>query len=228
MRQKKQEANSVVDFYNPHQKQDATPLKALTPAQDRYIKAIKSSTLTFGVGPAGTGKSYIVAALAAEALKANTLNQFIVIRPCVEAGEKLGFIPGELASKYEPFLEPVVDILNERLGKSLVSYYIKQERIVGKPLAYLRGKTLKNSMVIVDEAQNLTKAQMLMVLTRIGEGCKLIIDGDMAQSDIKDSGLLDAITRLEGNLNDCRIVRFTNADVVRSGIVADILALYDK
>jgi phosphate starvation-inducible PhoH-like protein len=130
--------------------------------------------------------------------------------------------------KFDPYLEPVIDILNERLGKTLVKYYQKQDRIVGKPLAYLRGKTLKNSMVIVDEAQNLTKAQMLMVLTRIGEGCKLIIDGDMAQSDIKDSGLPDAIARLEGQLNDCRIVRFTNADVVRSGIVADILALYDK
>lgn len=226
MRPKKQQQDKILDFYNPKQ-HEAQPLKPLNSAQERYIKAIKANTLTFGIGPAGTGKSYIATAIAADLLRENKLDTLILTRPAVEAGEKLGFLPGELIEKYSVYLDPIIDILNERLGKTLTQYYIKHGRIVGKPLAFMRGTSFKNTFVILDEAQNLTKAQMLMFLTRIGVNSKIVIDGDPKQSDLtKSNGLVDAMERLDGKLDDCRFVYFDNADVVRSGIVQDILELY--
>lgn len=228
MRPKKQTQDKILDFYNPKQ-HEIQPIKPLTNAQERYIKSIKANTLTFGIGPAGTGKSYVAAALAADLLRENKLDTLILTRPAVEAGEKLGFLPGELTAKYEVYLEPVIDILNERLGKTLTQYYIKHGRIVGKPLAFMRGCSFKHCFVILDEAQNLTPSQMLMFLTRIGVGCKVVVDGDPKQSDLnKTSGLVDAMERLDGHLNDCRFVYFDNTDIVRSGIVQEILELYNQ
>lgn len=208
-------------------KRNATTIKPRTDAQHRYMQAIKSETLIFATGPAGTGKTYLCAALAAEALENKRIDKIILTRPAVEAGEKLGFLPGELEEKYEPYLQPFRDVFNERLGASFAEYLIKHKRIEPAPLAYLRGRAFKNCWVILDEAQNTTPLQMKMFLTRIGENCKVIVNGDLAQKDIPGkSGLEDAVSRLS-DLNDSRIVAFASADVVRSGIVKDILERYE-
>lgn len=202
------------------------PLKPKTETQKRYINAIKNFTLTFGVGPAGTGKSYIAAALAAQALDRGDIERIIITRPAIEAGESLGFLPGELEEKYEPYIAAIRNVLDERLGKSYVDYLLKAGRIVASPLAYMRGMTFRNAYVILDEAQNTTPSQMKLFLTRIGENCKVIIDGDPAQSDIKGpNGLEDAIQRISW-IPSVKVIEFGIDDVVRSGIVAEILKSY--
>jgi phosphate starvation-inducible PhoH-like protein len=202
------------------------PIQALTKAQGAYITAILENVITFGIGPAGTGKSYVVAGLAADMLREKKIDRILLTRPGVEAGEKFGFIPGELEEKYAPYIEPFRDIFNERLGRSQVDYLIKHKRICAMPLAFMRGRTFKNCWAILDEAQNTTPGQMKLFLTRIGDNCKVIIDGDIEQKDITThSGLSDAVNKLK-DTRKVGIVEFTVEDVVRSGIVKDILRAY--
>lgn len=204
------------------------PLTAQTPAQKTYINAIKTHCLTFGIGPAGTGKSYCAAALAAEALESGRIERIILTRPAVEAGEQLGFLPGALDEKFSVYIDAFRDILNERLGAGTVNYNLRHGRIVAAPLAFMRGKTFgPDTFVVLDEAQNTSVAQMKMFLTRIGEDCKVVINGDVKQSDIRGpNGLEDAIRRVEG-LPGVYIHQFERDDIVRSGLVRALLDRYE-
>ncbi|MBE0438025.1 MAG: PhoH family protein [Methylomicrobium sp.] len=207
-------------------KKHLEPIRAINEAQGHYLCSIQQNIITFGIGPAGTGKSYVAGGYAADQLRDKLIDKIIVTRPCVEAGESLGFLPGELEDKFAPYIDPFREILNERLGKSFVDYLIKHKRIDARPLAYMRGITFKNCMVILDEAQNTTPTQMKLFLTRIGENCKVIIDGDIQQKDIRQqSGLADAINRLD-NVRRVGIVNFDTNDIVRSKIVKDIIKAY--
>lgn len=214
----------------PHRnhKADDTPLEGKTETQKRYINAIKNFQLTFATGPAGTGKTFIAAALAAQALQAGSIEQIILTRPAVEAGESLGFLPGELEEKFDPYLQPFLDVLNRRLGKSYVECLVKNEKILAVPLAYMRGRTFRDAFVILDEAQNTTPVQMKMFLTRIGENCRVVVNGDVDQQDTPgESGLTDAIRRCSW-IPSVKTVEFTRADIVRSGLVQDIVASYSS
>jgi phosphate starvation-inducible PhoH-like protein len=219
-------SNQLATAYSPHRIR--TPLQARTPAQQSYINAIKNNCLTFGIGPAGTGKSYCAGALAAEALESGRIERIILTRPAVEAGENLGFLPGELEEKYAVYIDAFRDILNERLGQGVVDYCLRHGRILGAPLAYMRGKTFNNNtFVILDEAQNTTPEQMKMFLTRIGENSRVVINGDIRQSDIRGpNGLADAVERLRG-LPGVHVHAFERADIVRSGLVRHILDRYE-
>lgn len=206
---------------------DRRPVEALNERQKRYIAAIRNFTLTFATGAAGTGKTWICAALAAEMLEAGLVDQIIITRPAVEAGEKLGALPGELEDKFDPYLQPFKDVLNERLSKGKVKGLIEYGRIVAAPLAYMRGKTFKNAFVVLDEAQNTTPTQMKMFLTRIGQDCKVVVNGDTAQKDVHGiSGLEDAVRRLSF-IPTVKHVHFTTEDIVRSGLVQEIVAAYE-
>ena len=205
----------------------APPLQAKTHSQGQYITAIKSHKLTFGVGPAGTGKSYCAGAIAAEELESRRIEKIIISRPAVEAGENMGFLPGDLHEKFDPYFDAFRDCLNERLGKGVVECGMKNDRIVVSPLAYLRGKTFNDAFVVLDEAQNCTAAQLKMFLTRIGENCRVVVNGDIRQSDIgHQSGLQDAIDRL-AHLNSVYVHQFERDDIVRSGLVKDIIQCYE-
>ena len=204
------------------------PLFYMTASQAKYGKSIEDNVITFGVGPAGTGKSYVAIAMACDMLKDKQIDKIVITRPAVEAGENFGFLPGEIEEKYAPYLDPFRDIMNERLGKSHVEYLIKHKRIEAKPLAFMRGITLKNCWAILDEAQNTSPSQMKLFLTRIGENCKVIVDGDCEQKDIKTiSGLSDAINRFQ-NTRKVGIVEFGVEDIVRSGIVRDVIRAYAR
>lgn len=205
----------------------APPLEPKTEQQRRYINAIRNFQVTFGLGPAGTGKTYIAGALACEMLEGKHVEKIIITRPAVEAGESLGFLPGELEEKYEPYIAAFRDVLNERLGKTYVEYLIKIGRIEAMPFAYMRGRTFKNCVVILDEAQNATKEQMKLFLTRVGENCKVVIDGDETQTDIRNSGLVDAVKRTSF-IPAIKVVQFSKHDVVRSGLVSEIIAAYEE
>jgi phosphate starvation-inducible PhoH-like protein len=204
------------------------PLEARTTAQKRYIAAIRSHCLTFGIGPAGTGKSYCAGALAAQYLEGGQIDRIILTRPAVEAGEQLGFLPGDLDEKFAPYIDPFRDILNARLGAGTVDYCLRHGRIVASPLAYMRGKTFDSrTFVILDEAQNTTPAQMKMFLTRIGEDSRVVVNGDIRQSDIRGpNGLADAVERLDG-LPGVYVHRFDREDIVRSGLVRHIIDRYE-
>lgn len=205
----------------------APPLQAKTPSQGQYITAIKSHKLTFGVGPAGTGKSYCAGAIAAEELESRRIEKIIISRPAVEAGENMGFLPGDLQEKFDPYFDAFRDCLIDRLGKGAVECGMKNERIVVAPLAYLRGKTFNDAFVVLDEAQNCTSTQLKMFLTRIGENCRVVVNGDIRQSDIgHQSGLQDAIDRL-GHLDSVYVHEFEHDDIVRSGLVKDIIRCYE-
>lgn len=211
--------------YTPIRKR--IPLEAKTESQGHYILSIQRDRLTFGVGPAGTGKTYVCGAMAAEALDTKKIEKLVLTRPVKEAGENLGSLPGELSDKFAPYLQPFRDVLDERLGKTYVDYLLRVGRIEGAPLAYMRGRTFKNCYVILDEAQNTTPVQMKMFLTRIGEGCTVIVNGDLTQKDIPgQSGLADAVRRLE-SIRGVSIVEFDKSDVVRSGLVQDIVEAYE-
>lgn len=204
------------------------PIEALNESQRRYISAIKAFELVFATGPAGTGKTWICGALAAQALAEGVIDKIIITRPAVEAGESLGFLPGELEEKFDPFLRPFRDVLNERLGKNYVEYLMKMGRIEAAPLAYMRGRTFKNAFVILDEAQNTTPLQMKLFLTRIGADCKVVVNGDTRQKDIHGvSGLEDAIRRVS-HIPSVKCVGFTHKDVVRSGIAQEIVESYES
>lgn len=196
-------------------------------AQNAYLESIQRNDITFAIGPAGTGKSYMAAAYAAEQLYYKKINKLIVTRPAVEAEESLGFLPGELEDKYAPYLAPIRDILDGLLGKTFVDYCIKTGIIEPVPLAFMRGRTFENSVVLLDEAQNCTPKQMKLILSRIGENCKMIVDGDITQKDIRgDSGLEDAVRRLEG-IDGIEVVRFLTHDIVRSALCKKIIQAYE-
>ncbi len=206
------------------------PIKAKTVGQQKYMKAIAKNTVTIGVGPAGTGKTYLAVAAAVAAFRERTVNRIILTRPAVEAGERLGFLPGDLQNKVDPYLRPLYDALYDMLGAETFQKYQERGSIEVAPLAYMRGRTLDDSFIILDEAQNTTKEQMKMFLTRLGFGSKIVITGDVTQIDLPDdktSGLKDAIRVLEG-VNDIAICRLTSADVVRHALVQEIINAYEK
>ena len=206
------------------------PIKAKTVGQQKYMKAIGSHTITIGVGPAGTGKTYLAVAAAVAAFRERTVNRIILTRPAVEAGERLGFLPGDLQNKVDPYLRPLYDALFDMLGAENFQKYQERGSIEVAPLAYMRGRTLDDSFIILDEAQNTTKEQMKMFLTRLGFGSKIVITGDVTQIDLPDdkvSGLKDAVRVLE-NVKDIAICRLTSADVVRHALVQEIINAYEK
>ena len=206
------------------------PIKAKTVGQQKYMKAIQKNTITIGVGPAGTGKTYLAVAAAVAAFRERTVNRIILTRPAVEAGERLGFLPGDLQNKVDPYLRPLYDALYDMLGAETFQKYQERGSIEVAPLAYMRGRTLDDSFIILDEAQNTTKEQMKMFLTRLGFGSKIVITGDITQIDLPDdktSGLKDAVRVLEG-IDDIAICRLTAADVVRHALVQEIINAYEK
>ena len=206
------------------------PIKAKTVGQQKYMKAIQKNTITIGVGPAGTGKTYLAVAAAVAAFRERTVNRIILTRPAVEAGERLGFLPGDLQNKVDPYLRPLYDALYDMLGAETFQKYQERGSIEVAPLAYMRGRTLDDSFIILDEAQNTTKEQMKMFLTRLGFGSKIVITGDITQIDLPDdktSGLKDAVRVLDG-VKDIAICRLTAADVVRHALVQEIIGAYEK
>jgi len=206
------------------------PIKAKTVGQQKYMTAISKNTITLGVGPAGTGKTYLAVAAAVAAFRERTVNRIILTRPAVEAGERLGFLPGDLQNKVDPYLRPLYDALYDMLGAETFQKYQERGSIEVAPLAYMRGRTLDDSFIILDEAQNTTREQMKMFLTRLGFGSKIVITGDVTQIDLpgdKTSGLKDAIRVLDG-VKDIAICKLTSADVVRHALVQEIINAYEK
>lgn len=206
------------------------PVKAKTLGQKKYCNAIQKNTITIGVGPAGTGKTYLAVALAVTAFRAQEVNRIILTRPAVEAGEKLGFLPGDLQQKVDPYLRPLYDALFDMLGAETYQRYVERGNIEVAPLAYMRGRTLDDSFIILDEAQNTTPEQMKMFLTRLGFNSKMVITGDITQIDLPDgrrSGLKDVIKILR-DVDDIAQVRFNEKDVVRHKLVQDIIKAYEK
>lgn len=205
------------------------PVKAKTVGQKKYLDAIANNTITLGVGPAGTGKTYLAVAAAVSAFRAKEVNRIILTRPAVEAGERLGFLPGDLQSKVDPYLRPLYDALFEMLGAESYNKYVERGNIEVAPLAYMRGRTLDDSFIILDEAQNTSREQMKMFLTRLGFGSKIVITGDITQIDLpgdKVSGLKEAMRVLRG-VEDIAICRLTDSDVVRHVIVQRIIKAYE-
>ena len=199
-----------------------------TIGQKHYLNAIASNTIVLGIGPAGTGKTYLAVAMAVKALKAHEISRIILTRPAVEAGEKLGFLPGDLQDKVDPYLRPLYDALFEMLGSETVERDLEKNIIEIAPLAYMRGRTLDNAFIILDEAQNTTSEQIKMFLTRLGEGSKMVITGDITQIDLPDphrSGLIEAMKVLE-SVDDIVIHQFSEKDVVRHKLVQDIITAY--
>ncbi|MGX8698712.1 MAG: PhoH family protein, partial [bacterium] len=206
------------------------PIKAKTLGQKKYVEAIHKNIITLGIGPAGTGKTYLAVAAAVAAFRAKEVNRIILTRPAVEAGERLGFLPGDLQSKVDPYLRPLYDALFEMLGAETYTKYLERGDIEVAPLAYMRGRTLDDSFIILDEAQNTSREQMKMFLTRLGFGSKIVITGDATQIDLpadKVSGLKEAVRVLEG-VQDIAICRLTGADVVRHVLVQRIVEAYDR
>ena len=206
------------------------PIKAKTIGQQKYMKAILKNTITIGVGPAGTGKTYLAVAAAVAAFRERTVNRIILTRPAVEAGERLGFLPGDMQNKVDPYLRPLYDALYDMLGPETFQKYQERGSIEVAPLAYMRGRTLDDSFIILDEAQNTTKEQMKMFLTRLGFGSKIVITGDVTQIDLpadKVSGLKDAVRVLD-EVKDIAICRLTSADVVRHALVQEIISAYER
>ena len=205
-------------------------IRPKTLGQKKYVDAIKRSSIVFGVGPAGTGKTYLAVALAVYALKNKEIDKIILTRPAVEAGEKLGFLPGDMNEKVDPYLRPLFDALQEMMGQDAYLRHIERGSIEIAPLAYMRGRTLSNSFIILDEAQNTTKEQMKMFLTRMGENSRIVVTGDVTQIDLPKnvkSGMIDAIEVLDG-VEGIEIVKLTAKDVVRHELVMRIIQAYEK
>lgn len=206
------------------------PIKAKTLGQKRYIDCIKKNTITIGTGPAGTGKTFLAVAMAVKALRDKEISRIILTRPAVEAGERLGFLPGDLQSKIDPYLRPLYDSLYEMLGMENCARYIEKMVIEIAPLAYMRGRTLDDSFIILDEAQNTTPEQMKMFLTRLGIGSKIVVTGDLTQTDLPDgkkSGLAEAVKILK-DVDGIALHNFSDKDVVRHKLVQKIILAYDK
>lgn len=206
------------------------PVKTKTIGQKRYADSIKANTIVFGVGPAGTGKTYLAVAQAVRAFKNHEVNRIILTRPAVEAGEKLGFLPGDLQNKVDPYLRPLYDALFDMMGAESYQRNLERGVIEVAPLAYMRGRTLDDSFIILDEAQNTTPEQMKMFLTRLGFNSKMVITGDITQIDLPDSkrsGLVEAVRVLK-NIEDVAIIRFSEKDVVRHKLVQDIVKAYER
>jgi len=206
------------------------PVKCRTLGQRKYIKAIEENTVTISIGPAGTGKTYLAVAEAVRALKDKKVNKIVMCRPAVEAGEKLGFLPGDLQNKVDPYLRPLYDALDEMLGPETVQSYMEKRIIEIAPLAYMRGRTLKSMFLLCDECQNMSLAQHLMILTRLGEGSKMVLTGDVTQIDLpspEDSGLERCAQILEG-IEDIKVIRLSGADVVRHRLVGKIIDAFEK
>ncbi len=221
------ESDDTVD--SPVLKTRRTDLRGRTPHQRQYLKQILGNDITFGVGPAGTGKTYLAVACAVDALERDAVRRIVLTRPAVEAGERLGFLPGDLAQKVDPYLRPLYDALYDLLGFDRTQKMFEKQAIEIAPLAYMRGRTLNHAFIILDEAQNTTPEQMKMFLTRIGFGSKAVVTGDVTQIDLQrgqKSGLVDALTVLE-SVRGIAFTRFTSADVVRHPLVARIVDAYE-
>ena len=206
------------------------PIKPKTHGQKKYLDAIKNNTITIGVGPAGTGKTYLAVACAVAAYREKLISRIILTRPAVEAGEKLGFLPGDLQQKIDPYLRPLYDALFDMLGAETFARCQERGDIEVAPLAYMRGRTLDDSFIILDEAQNTTGEQMKMFLTRLGNRSKIIVNGDITQIDLPDgkkSGLKEAISILK-NVEEIAIIKFSESDVVRHHLVQKIIKAYEK
>jgi len=206
------------------------PVKPKTLGQKKYVEAIRKNIVTLGAGPAGTGKTYLAVAMAVTAFRAKEVNRIILTRPAVEAGEKLGFLPGDLQQKVDPYLRPLYDALFDMLGAEAFARYQERGSIEVAPLAYMRGRTLDDSFIILDEAQNTTREQMKMFLTRLGFNSKMVVTGDITQIDLPDgkkSGMLQAM-RILKNIPDISICQFTEKDVVRHKLVQEIIKAYEK
>jgi phosphate starvation-inducible PhoH-like protein len=201
-----------------------------TPGQAKYIDAIRKHDMVFAVGPAGTGKTYLAVALAVEALKNRAIRKIVLVRPAVEAGERLGFLPGDLQAKINPYLRPLLDALHEMIDHDQIKRLMEQDVIEVIPLAYMRGRTLNEAFIILDEAQNTTVAQMKMFLTRMGAGSKIVVSGDHTQVDLPHdarSGLTDALSRLKG-IKGIKLIRLTAEDIVRHRLVQEIVQAYEE
>jgi len=207
----------------------ACRLRPRTPGQVRYVDAMRNYDLTFAVGPSGTGKTYLAVAVSIEALKNDEIRKIVLVRPAVEAGESLGFLPGDLQAKINPYLRPLLDALYEMMDYDQARQYMEQDIIEVIPLAFMRGRTLNEAFIILDEAQNTTVSQMKMFLTRMGAGSKIVVAGDITQVDLAPhtrSGLADALTRLKEIKGLCQ-VRLSNADIVRHRLVQDVVRAYE-
>lgn len=210
--------------------QKGRPIKAKTVGQKKYVEAIRKNTVVLGVGPAGTGKTFLAVAMAVKALRAHEVSRIILTRPAVEAGERLGFLPGDLQSKIDPYLRPLYDALYEMLGMENCARLMEKMTIEIAPLAYMRGRTLDDCFIILDEAQNTTPEQMKMFLTRLGNGSKAVVTGDMTQTDLPfgvKSGLVEA-TKILRDIDDIAIHEFSDRDVVRHRLVQKIILAYEK
>lgn len=208
---------------------DLKKIKAKTGTQKSYLEAIDQHMLTFGIGPAGTGKTYLAVYKAAQALQTKEVNKIILVRPAIEAGEKLGFLPGGLNDKLDPYMRPLYDGLKDILGSVKATKYIEDGTVEIAPLAYMRGRTLNDAFIILDESQNTTKEQMKMFLTRIGYGTRVVVTGDITQRDTPkhvQSGLEDILDRIKV-LKEVKIIRFDDQDVVRHKLVKKIVRLYE-
>jgi phosphate starvation-inducible PhoH-like protein len=222
-----QEQMELIENHDPRFPKVKKPLAPRNEMQARYIHTIGDNVVTFATGPAGTGKTHIPTALAAAALDAGVMKKIILTRPAVGAEEDLGFLPGELDEKYEPYLGPFIDIFHDTMGASEYEYAVKAGQIVGQPLAFMRGRTFRDSFVILDEAQNVTPKQMLMFLTRVGPNCRVVVCGDLKQVDIENSGLPDALRRMR-HVRRCGFIEFGVEDIVRHGFVQDVVEAYEK
>jgi len=209
---------------------DGRAVHPRTKGQAEYIEAIRNHSLVFCTGPAGTGKTYLAVATAVEALMAQTIRKIVLVRPAVEAGESLGFLPGDLQAKINPYLRPLLDALREMMDYEKVQRYMDEDVIEVVPLAYMRGRTLNQAFIILDEAQNTTVSQMKMFLTRMGEGSQVVVSGDTSQIDLPPhtkSGMIDAISRLR-KIEGYSLVKLTGADIVRHRLVQEIVRAYDE
>jgi phosphate starvation-inducible PhoH-like protein len=214
----------------PHIKTKSKTITARTPKQKEYLDAIRANNLVFGLGPAGTGKTFLAVAQAVTMMQAGEIDRLILTRPAVEAGEHLGFLPGTMQEKIDPYLRPIYDALHEMMPPDQIARRLADGTIEIAPLAFMRGRTLSNAMIILDEAQNTTPSQMKMALTRIGEGSRMVVTGDLSQTDLPGgmkSGLRDAVEVLSG-VKDAAFISFRDEDVVRSRIVKHIVEAYDK
>lgn len=223
----RQEKEAGVDLPQPQRNYTFKEVKPLNFIQSEYLSAIENADIIFGIGSAGTGKTFIAASYAASELFHKRVDKIILTRPNVETGRGMGFLPGELDEKYAPYLQPFDQVFTKALGKGFYEYSLKAKDIDPKPLGFMRGASFENCIILVDEAQNLTKTEFKMLLSRIGKNCKVILSGDPKQTDIPDSGLMDATRRLN-NVQGVEIVVFRDEDIVRSQMCKAVILAYNN